>query len=160
MAGRLSCHGVWHDQSPYGLVMKAPHPVPPLITAWLRNRDQTDLVDSGMHTLSIFLIASNMAGPDGLPAPVLEEWAYMVRVERLMRAQCVPRLLTQLRQAGFADTAINDAIGLDPSLSLDENAQLVEQEHQRARQHHIDMSPHYAGVLGADRVAREQARPE
>lgn len=110
--------------------------------------------------MAIFMIASNMAGPGGLPVPVLEEWAFMVRIERLMRAQCVPRLLAQLRQAGLTDAAIYDAIGLDASLSLDENAQVVEQEHQRARQHHIDMSPHYAGVLGAARVARAEPRSE
>ena len=140
--------------------MKAPHPVPPLITAWLRERDQATLVDSGMHTLSIFLIASNRAVPGGLPVPVLEEWAFMVRVERLMRAQCVPRLLAQLRQAGLTDAATCEAIGLDASLSLDESAQVVELEHQLARQHHIDMSQHYANVLGAARVAQEQPRPE
>lgn len=140
--------------------MKAPNPVPPLLSAWLRERDQAALVDSGLHPLVICMIAANMAGPTGLPVPVLEDWAFIARWERLMRAQSVPRLLSQLRQAGMADDAIYAALGLDASLSLDENEAVVEAEHQRARQHYIDMAQHYADVLGAARVAREQPQAE
>lgn len=138
--------------------MKAPHPVPPLLTAWLKGRNQSALVDSGMSPLAIFLIASNMAGQDGLPVAVLEEWAQTVRFERLLRAQCVPRLLSQMRNAGIAENAIYEAIGLDASLTLDENAALLEEEHQQARQHHIGMTQHYADVLGAARRGETQER--
>ena len=96
--------------------MKAPHPVPPLLSAWLRERDQAALVDSGMHPLVIFMIAARLAGPAGLPIPVLEDWSQTVRSERLMLGQSVPRLLLQLRQAGLADDAIYAALGLDESL--------------------------------------------
>lgn len=140
--------------------MKAPNPVPPLLSAWLHERDQAALVDSGQHPLAIFMIAANMAGPTGLPVPVLEDWASTVRWECLMRAQSVPRLLSQLRQSGIADDAIDAALGLDASLSLDENEAAVEAEHQQARQHHIDMTQHYADVLGAARVTRERLQVE